>query len=304
MYFFINGNYVTEKEATLSVLDLGLIRGYGIFDYLRTYQGQPFHLEEHLERFLYSAKTTKIQLPYSLEEIKEIVFELLKKGNYPESSIKILATGGVSPDQMLPQGPGSLIAYVYPLKPYPLILYTHGIKAITTDHQRTVKDCKTLQYLPAILSLQEGKQQGALESLYLSTKREILEATTSNFFGIKKGTLITPPIEEILVGITREVVLRLCQKDIPIEVRPIPYDEIKELDEAFVTASNKEIMPVVQIDGQVIGTGNVGGMTLEIQKRFALYTKQNSWEPLFIPRYSNSSVEKYLSTRSGKTVTT
>ncbi len=285
MHFFIHGQYVTEAEAKISVLDLGLIRGYGVFDYLRTYGGRPFHLQEHLERLFYSAKTVGIPIPYSRKEIETIVEELLHRGGYPESSLKIIVTGGVSPDQLLPKGNSSFIAFVYPHKPYPQELHTQGIRTITIQHPRVYPCCKTLQYLPAIVALKDTASSGALESLYLNPNQEILEAATSNFFACKEGVLITPPMDGILAGITREVILKICSSHIPIEIRPIPYAEIPTLEEAFLTASNKEVMPVVQIDDLPIANGKPGKITEKIQKLFLEYTKNAAWEDLPISRH-------------------
>lgn len=285
MYFFFNGSFLSEDEAKLSILDLGLIRGFGVFDYLRTYNGKPFHLKEHLQRLEYSAKNIGLSLPYSFDEMEKILEKLIQQNGVGEYSLKLIITGGVSPDQLLPSGNTSFIAFAYPLKPYPSIHFTNGIKTITTTHQRCLPDCKTTQYLPAIISLQEGRKKGALESLYLNEKQEILEATTSNFFAFKKGVLITPPEKGILLGITREVVLRLCQNHFPIEVRAISKEEIPHLDETFITASNKEVMPVIQIDDHFIQQGEVGPLTKKVIDLFSTYTSSGNWEPLTIARY-------------------
>ncbi|MBS0627679.1 MAG: aminotransferase class IV [Verrucomicrobia bacterium] len=285
MYFFFNGSFLSEQEAKLSILDLGLIRGFGVFDYLRTYQGKPFHLEEHLQRLRYSARSIGLSLPYTFDEIKEILDKLIKQNGPGEYSLKLILTGGVSPDQLLPSGQVSFIAYAYPLTLYPAKHFIEGIKVITTSHKRCLPDCKTTQYLPAILSLQEGRKKGALESLYLNENQEILEATTSNFFAFKQGTLITPPENEILLGITREVILRLCQNHFPIEIRPISKKEIFDLDEAFITSSNKEVMPVTHIDDHLIKKEGVGPLTQRVMNLFSDYTSNQIWAPLPIPRY-------------------
>ena len=285
MYFFFNGSFLSEHEAKLSILDLGLIRGFGVFDYLRTYKGKPFHLKEHFQRLEYSAKNIGLSLPYSFDEMEEILEKLIKQNGAGEFSLKLIVTGGISPDQLLPSGNTSFIAFAYPLTPYPSVHFTNGIKTITTTHQRCLPDCKTTQYLPAIISLQEGRKKGALESLYLNENQEILEATTSNFFAFKQGILITPPEKGILLGITREIVLRLCQDHFPIEVRAISKKEIPHLDETFITASNKEVMPVIQIDDHLIQQGEVGPLTKKVIELFSTYTSSGNWEPLTIARY-------------------
>ena len=119
----------------------------------------------------------------------------------------------------------------------------------------------------------------------MSAKGEILEATTSNFFAFTNGVLRTPYSDEVLLGITREVVLRLAQDHFPIEIAPISCQDIGSLEEAFVTSSNKEIMPVVQIDGHRIGNGLVGPKTQQVMELFSAYTQRDSWAELSIPRH-------------------
>lgn len=288
--YYINGSYLKDEEANISPLDLGLIRGYGVFDYLRTYHGRPFHLNEHLSRLYYSAEQIGLVIPQMYTEIREIIECLLEKTAYPESSIKIIATGGVSHDQLMPHSTPSLIIHVYPHKPYPSSWYHEGIKAITTSLLRSIPLSKTIQYIPAIIALQQAQLKNAQEALYLNSKREILESTTSNFFAFKEDVLLTPPQDEILLGITREIVLKLASPHFKIEVRPLLYEEVKSCSETFITASNKEVMPLVQIDDILIGKGNVGKNTLRLMKLFADYTQSSAWPELNIARYPAESL--------------
>ncbi len=282
--YFINGSYVAKEDATLSVLDLSVLRGFGVFDYLRTYRKKPFHLWDHLLRLRYSAEQLGLQLPYSLEEIEQIIERVLELTNLPESSLKIILTGGVSPDQFTPQKP-SLIIFAYPLSAYPTHFYTNGIKVITTPLSRCLPTSKTIQYIPAIVALKKGREQNAQEALYLSPSGKILEATTSNFFGFKNGVLHTCCSDEVLAGITREALLKLLSNYFPISHEAISCQEIPLLEEAFITASNKEIMPVNQIDDYLINWGVVGPKTQKIMAVFRAYTEQDIWPMLNIERY-------------------
>jgi len=285
MLCYINGTYLKEKEAKISVLDLGLIRGYGVFDYLRTYKKRPFHLWEHLLRLKYSVEQIGLCLPEPLKKIQEIILHLVEQGSFEEAGIKIIVTGGLSPDQLMPVSNESLIILVYPLKAFPKDSYPEGIKVITTPLMRSFPDTKTLQYTPAILALKQGKIQNAQEALYLNHQKEILEATTSNFFAFKKDTLITPSSKEILFGITREVVLNLAKDLFKIELRSIAYEELASLDETFLSSSNKEILPIIQIDNISINNSQAGPKTRLLRERFNDYTKQKEWPALEIPRY-------------------
>ncbi|KAG6559004.1 D-alanine aminotransferase [Candidatus Rhabdochlamydia oedothoracis] len=281
--YYINGNYVPESEAKLSVFDLSILRGFGVFDYLRTYKKRLFHLWDHLERLSYSAENLRLKIPCSLEEIAKIIDSLIALNHLEEAGIKILVTGGISPDQFTPQT-ASLIVLVFALTKYPKCFYTKGISAITTSLARSFPKLKTTQYIPAIVTLHTNHQ--AKEAIYLNQDRELLEATTSNFFCFKKNTLYTCNSDEILLGITREIILKLAASKFPIQFFPITYEELPTVDEAFITSSNKEIMPIVKIDHHPIGTGKVGIKTKELIQAFKKYTQQPEWAALSIPRHN------------------
>jgi branched-chain amino acid aminotransferase len=283
--FYINGFFLDEDKAKVSVLDLGLLRGYGVFDYLRTYKKHPFHLWDHVERLRYSAKEIDLALPDDFEKIESILETLLENA-VSESSIKIIITGGISSDHLMPTDKTSLIIFIYPLKLLPDQSYLKGINAITTSLNRTIPKSKTLQYIPAIMALQQGRSKNAQEALYLNQKKQILEATTSNFFAFKNNVLMTSDSDEILFGITREILMRLATPYFKIESRSIEYDGLRELDEAFLTSSNKEILPVTKIDDIVIGKGNVGEKTKFLMGLFSEYTKLNYWPYLKIKRHA------------------
>lgn len=277
---YLNGAYISEDEAKLPISDLGVLRGYGIFDYLRTYHGKPFYLQDHLLRLQYSADQIGLHVPESLEAIEKIILKLLQENNYPESSIKIIVTGGYSTDHMMPEKQSTLLILVYPFKPFPKHLYENGIRVVTSDLLRPVPSAKTTHYIPAIMSLHKAREQGAYDALYLNVNREILEATTSNFFAFKDGVLITPASEGILFGITREVILRISP--FQTKIRPIHYNELGSLDEAFVCSTNREIMPISQIDTVPF---KLGENTRMLKELFQKHTHEGTWEPLKIERY-------------------
>jgi branched-chain amino acid aminotransferase len=283
--YYVNGKVVKEEDAKISILDLAVLRGFGVFDYLRTYQGRPFHLWDHLLRLKYSAGQMGLSLPNSLSEIQDIVHQVLVPNYFPEASIKLLVTGGVSPDHFTPHRQSHLITFAYPLSPFSPHFYTDGIKVITTRLHRSLPTSKTTHYAPAIVAMRRGKIENAQEVLYLNAQNEILEASTSNFFAFKKGTLYTCCSEEILFGITREIVLKLSAPHFTIKEQALLYEEIPEIEEAFITSSNREVMPVVQIDNHTIGNGKVGLRTKKLLELFQAYIKNAEWPMLDIPRY-------------------
>ena len=284
--YYVNGEFVKKEDAKISILDLAVLRGFGVFDFLRTYRGRPFHLWDHLLRLKYSTEQIGLALPKSLNAIEDIVYRLQTLNPLPEASIKLLVTGGVSTDQFSPQMASDLIAFIYPLSLYPSHFFSEGIKVMTTRFNRSLPTSKTTQYTPAIVAMQQGKQVNAQEVLYLNNQNEILEATTSNFFAFKDDTLYTCSSDEVLIGITREVVLKLASPYFPIKHQALQYEEIPEMQEAFITASNKEVMPVVQVDTFKVGNGKVGPRTQKIMELFRDYTEKSEWPMLHIPRYT------------------
>ncbi len=275
LVFYVNGKFVPEKDAKISVLDLGLVRGYGVFDFLRTYQGKPFALKEHLQRLINSANIIGLKIPWKISELEKIVLETLKKNKLKEANIKIVATGGVSPDQITPSKNPTLCVLIYPPALYPSASYTKGVKVVTVPWERSFSGSKSTNYIPAILALKKANKKKAVEALYLTPVKEVLEGTTTNFFVIKNNILVTPK-NGVLMGITREIVLKLAKKVVKIKEGPIKYSELSKVDEAFITASNKEIMPVVEIDNIKIGNGKVGNNTQKIIKLFREYTERVS----------------------------
>lgn len=271
--YYVNGLFLPEKRAKISVLDLGVLRGYGVFDFLRTYQGKPFKLEEHLLRLKNSAAQIGLDLPKPAGELSRIVVELLARNRLPEANIKIILTGGVSPDQVTPTGKPTLIILIYPVLSYPKTFYQEGVKVISYSIKRSFPTAKTINYIPAIVALKKARSKKAVEVLYLNEKKEILEGTTSNFFIFKNNTLMTPG-KGILPGITRQVVLDLSRNEFKVKLRPIKYQELLTIDEAFLSASNKEIMPVVKIDQLKVGNGRVGEKTKRVMELFKKYTRE------------------------------
>ncbi len=258
---YINDQFLDGKEATISPLDISVLRGFGVMDYFRTYGGNPFKLREHLERFVFSASEIGLTVPKAIEEMEEIVAGLLARTNFEETGIKVVLTGGLSEDQLMPDGEPTFFAVAYPFKPFPKIYFEKGIKITTECYERPFPKAKTIQYLPAIMALKNGE----VDVLFHNEKGYLLETATANFFAVKEGKIITPK-EGVLEGITRQVVLELED----VEEREIHFSEIESFEGAFLTSSNKEVMPVTQINHHVIPLTVQG-----IMKRFANFSKNS-----------------------------
>ncbi|ARV59620.1 amino acid aminotransferase [Nostocales cyanobacterium HT-58-2] len=268
---YVNGKYVISDQASLPINDLGIVRGYGVFDYLRTYNGIPFKLQEHIQRLQKSAELIGLNLPWSTQEIEALIQETLKRNNLPEANIRIVVTGGASDDFITPPEQPSLVILVSPVSQYQVQYYEQGVKLITVQMERFIPQAKTLNYISAIIALQQSKRANAIDALYVNQQSHVLEGTTTNFFIVRDSQLITPK-ENVLYGITRNVVLELAKNRFEIVEQPIYYSDLNSCDEAFITSSNKEIMPVVQIDDLQISNGKPGEKTQILMQLFKNYT--------------------------------
>lgn len=267
MYCYINGKILPFQQASLSLDDLGVLRGYGVFDFLRTYNGKPFLLDEHLTRLQNSAKEIGLAPP-AKPKLKIIIKELLAKNGLAESYIRIVLTGGKTSDGLTPSSP-TLFVLIEKLKPLPELLYKKGIKLMTHNFLRDVPRAKTTNYLTAVKLQKQKKKVGAFEILYVDNGK-VLECTTSNFFLFRNSTLITPK-ENVLMGTTRNFVIKLAKQKFRVEEHDVSLAELRSATEVFITATNKEILPVVKIDNRTIGNGKVGTHTKYLLNLFRGY---------------------------------
>ncbi len=266
-WWYVDGRWVHPNEATLSISDLAVLRCYGIFESLRTYNRRPFCLDEHLERLYRSASIIELDVPYTRDLIVHIVQEAIDRNSYSHALIRLFVTGGESEDGIMPTGKVVLAVLITPLGERDTEGFARGMKLITTPLQRALTEAKTSNYVTAIRALKEATRHGANDALFVNEQGHVLEATRSNFFVFRGDTLITPRTE-VLIGVTRNVVLSLARGRFAIEERPILLEELSTVDEAFLTSSSKEITPIVQIDDWTIGDGKPGPRTYELEQHF------------------------------------
>jgi len=265
--WYIDGRWAHPHEATISINDTAILRAYSVFESLRTYDRHPFHLDEHLARLYRSAELIDLDIPYTREQIAEVIREVIAHNAYKHATIRIFVTGGEAEDSILPSGKPVLVMLITPLGERDMQRFAQGIKVITTHLQRIMPEAKTNNYIAAVRALKEAARHNAGDALFVNEQGHVLEATRSNFFIFRGDTLVTPR-QGILIGVTRNVVLNLARDRFAVEERPILLDELSLADEAFITSSSKEILPVVQIDDLVIGDGRPGPRTYELEQRF------------------------------------
>lgn len=259
MYSMINGELLKTSDAKISITDLSIQRGYGIFDFFKIENHQPCYLQWHLERFYQSAAAMRLRVDVSLTELEAMIFQLMSKNALPDSGIKITLTGGYSGDGYSISRPNMLITQ------NPLVLNKEisptGIRLVTYDHQRQLPQVKTIDYLQAIYLQPFIKEHHADDVLYCHLG-EVKECPRSNFFIVTAADEIITPANEILGGITRKRILNLNRFN--IKEAAITLEQLAAAKEAFITSTTKNVLPVVNINGKAIGDGKPGKITTEI----------------------------------------
>jgi D-alanine transaminase/branched-chain amino acid aminotransferase len=262
-YISINNQLYTEDDAKISVSDLSVQRGFGIFDFLKTVNGKAIFIEDHLNRFYNSAKEMNLEVDYSRNELLKAIGKLTEQNNIPNSGIKIILTGGFSPDGYTLSKPNLIITQV----PFEINNkhYSEGFKLVTYNHQRQLPSIKTIDYLQAIRLQPYIKENHADDVLYHNNET-VCECPRANFFIVTHNEVITPK-SNILKGITRSKILNLKPNGYPVIERDFTLNDIAKAKEAFISSSTKNAFPVIAIDGKPIGNGKAGEITTEINKQ-------------------------------------
>lgn len=266
-YCYLNGKVTLSSKASVPINDIGILRGFGVFDFIKIYNGVPFRLDEHIDRLERSAKLLGLKLPYSKKHIIEITRNLIKKNKANTGCVRIILTGGetiggISFDSKKP----TFAILIEDVKDLPPSLFKKGAKLITYEHMRPFFSAKTTNYVQSVLLQKKKQQAGAIDILYVHNGK-VLEPSTSNIFMFKRDALITTK-DNVLIGITRNAVLDVARDHFKIKEKDFRISELLSADEVFITASNKEILPIVKIDGSLISNGRVGGKTKKLMESF------------------------------------
>ena len=244
---YIDGALVPAADAALPVNDLGLQRGYGIFDFLRVEEKVPLFLEDHLQRFGQSAKLMHMPVPVSLGDLTGIIHQIIDSEVLSVSGIRFLLTGGPSSDGYTLTTPRLLILR-QPLAAPPEHLAIPGLQLCSYEYRRQLSSVKTIDYLMAIWLQPWLKENGGDDILY-HVGGQLRECPRANFFIVTKQGVLATPKDGMLAGITRKHVLEVAaQEGIPVEIREISMAELATAQEAFITSSTKRLVPVCRID--------------------------------------------------------
>lgn len=291
---YLNGDFVPEEEAKVSVFDHGLLYGDGVFEGIRFYNGRVFKLDEHLQRLYDSAKAIRLQIPLKPEEMEEAILETIRKNNLRDGYVRPVVTRGpgdlgLDPDKC-PKPFVFVIADTIVL--YPDDAYENGLSVITVPTRRNISEAlnpriKSLNYLNNILAKIEANNVNvnpdmpiAQEAIMLSSEGYVVECTGDNIFIIKDEVVCTPPTYiGALEGVTRNTAMDLA-REMGLKVTEEIFNryEVYIADECFLTGTAAEIIPVVKVDGRIIGDGKPGRATQELVKRFRELTQTTGTE--------------------------
>jgi branched-chain amino acid aminotransferase len=281
MKIFVDGKYCSERDAKVSVFDHGLLYGDGVFEGIRAYHGRVFKLREHIDRLYSSAKAILLEIPMTPAEM------MLAK--LRDCYVRLIVTRGIGSLGLNPRSckKPSVIIIAGKIQVYPAELYARGMDIVTVPTVRNLHSAvnpaiKSLNYLNNILAKIEANNAGVEEAVMLNSEGFVSECTADNLFIIKNGALLTPPLYAgALYGITRGTVMELAEQlGVKVSETNLTRYDLFNADECFLTGTGAEIMPVIKIDGRVIGSGKPGALTKKLVEEYHALTKV-SGEPIF-----------------------
>ncbi|MBN2069085.1 MAG: branched-chain-amino-acid transaminase [Opitutales bacterium] len=277
MKVYLTDRFVEQEDAKISVFDHGLLYGDGIFEGIRLYDGCVFKLDAHLERLEMSARAIMLQLPWSRQEISDLLCESCRVNGLKNGYIRLVVTRGVGTLGLNPltcHNP-QLIIIADNIVLYPAEYYQNGLKIVTSPTRRNNQAAlppmiKSLNYLNNVLAKIDALNMGAFEAIMLNDRGMVAECTGDNLFIVHKGTIYTPPVNSgSLDGITRAAIFEIAAElNIPIVERELTRYEIWIADECFLTGTAAEVIPVVELDKRPIGEGKPGPVTKRLLELF------------------------------------
>lgn len=284
MKVYINGKLYEKNEAKISVFDHGLLYGDGVFEGIRSYSRLVFKLQEHIDRLFESAHSIMLSIPLDKEQMRKAVIQTLRENNLKDAYIRLVVTrgeGDLGLDPRKCKGNANIIIIADKITLYPDKFYKEGMAIITVPTVRNLPEAvnpqiKSLNYLNNILAKIEAVNCGYDEAIMLDSLGYVAECTGDNIFIAKRGHLYTPPqCMGTLRGITRDTVLEIAKREkIPVHEHVLTRHEVFISDECFLTGTAAEIIPVVKVDGRVIGDGKPGRLTLKLMREFKELTKK------------------------------
>ncbi len=279
---YLDGKYVPEEEAKVSVFDHGFLYGDGVFEGIRSYNGRVFKLREHLERLYESARSIMLEVPLGMEELEEATLETLRRNGIRDGYIRHVVSRGVGDLGLDPRKckKASLVIIASRIVLFPPELYEQGLKVVTVATRRNIPDAlepkiKSLNYLNNIMVKMEANRAGVLEAIMLNNQGYVAEGSGDNIFIVRRGRLLTPPTYVgALEGITRRVVMELAAaRNMQVKEEPFTRHDLYTATECFLTGTAAEVIPVVSVDDRVIGDGHPGPISRQLIADFHKLTQ-------------------------------
>ena len=299
MLIYIDGKFLPEEHAKVSVFDHGFLYGDGVFEGIRAYNGRVFRLKEHLDRLYDSAKTIDLKPPMSKEAMAEVICEVLRRNDLDDAYIRpIISRGrgdlGLDP-RKCPKPTVVVIATSWGAMYGDL--YEKGLKAITVSVRRNPAEAlppnvKSLNYLNNIFAKIEANYKGGDEAIFFDTNGYVSEGSGDNLYVVKNGEIVTPLTLNNLRGVTRMVLLEIAMSlGIPVRETNLGYFDLYSADEVICTGTAAEVAPITWIDGRVIGTGRPGPITRQLMAAFKVVTEKEGY-PIHVKGGGKESVAK------------
>lgn len=271
-YSLWNDRIVADNEVVVDKEDRGYQFGDGVYEVVKVYNGQLFTLEEHVDRFYASAEKIHITIPYTKDKLYTLLHQLVEANEINTGHIYFQITRGACPRNHI--FPGDDVAPVLTgnakENPRPVANFENGVKATFVEDIRWLRcDIKSLNLLGAVLAKQQAHEKGCYEAI-LHRGETVTEGSSSNIYGVKDGVLYTHPADNLILnGITRQVIFK-CAEEIgmPVKEEAFTKEQLLAMDEVIVSSTTSEVTPVIEVDGQAIGSGKPGEWTRKLQAQF------------------------------------
>lgn len=262
----LNGDFIEYEKAVVSISDLAIQRGYGIFDFFRIEDGAFLFSEYYLDRFYRSMKRSGFDFPYYRSDVHNMVISLVKKNQAPNSYIKLIVTGGNSPNGFLPGESPNFMIINHEISIWDNKLYSKGANLISDEYMRPFPLVKSTNYFNAVRLTPKMNKYNAVDVLYHYDKK-VHETSRANVFMVKNDKIFTPK-KEILEGITRKRFIDAVNADFELSYKSFSHKKLLKADEVFITSTTKDVMPIVRIDKHKIGKGKTGKVCKKLIKLF------------------------------------
>ncbi len=264
MGVLFNGSIIDGKDAVLPVSDKAVWFDFGVYESIKVIQGKVFYADKHIARFFHSAECIDMEMGFSQEEVIKWVTMFIIHEKLENALLRLLAYGDIEKNKQ-----ARIYIFALGLTFYPNILYSKGAKAITYSGERFMPDSKSFNLLLNFLAYKKAQENEAIEALLIDKEGYVREGTRSNVFIIEKDMIVTPPASQVLLGVTRDLLMQwVAEKGWSVTEEKLTNARLCDAQEVMITSTSMNVMPIVTIDNQRVGSGMVGERTRELHLLF------------------------------------